>query len=178
MLDKLYTNIGGKIKNWAKWIFIVEAISVISSAIVLLVKEDFLYGLLCLIVGPIVAFVSTWLLYGFGEMIEDLGLLRQKLVGEKEEMPLFSHLPKPTMKKVQVTPKKQANPAPTSDVQAQRRKAWDRWNDADSSYGHCDLCDQKQFLLYVEFEDDEGTHKKNLCYDCFIRRDCRPIDGK
>ena len=83
MLDSLYSNIGAKIKNWAKWICVVETISAIIGGITLMAEEEFLYGLLCLIVGPIVAFVSTWLLYAFGEITEDIGLIRQKYVGEK-----------------------------------------------------------------------------------------------
>ena len=70
MFDNWYGNIGGKIKTWAKWIFIVEAISSIITGIALLVDtEEVIYILFCL-VGPVVAFVSSWLLYGFGELIE------------------------------------------------------------------------------------------------------------
>ena len=83
MLDNLYSNIGAKIKSWAKWICVVETISAIIGGITLMAEEEFLYGLLCLIIGPIVAFVSTWLLYAFGEIAEDIGLMRQKYVGDK-----------------------------------------------------------------------------------------------
>ena len=70
MLDKLYENIGGKIKNWAKWIFIVEAIGSIITAIALPIASgdpnDFiLISLLIAIFGPIVAYNSSWILYAF-----------------------------------------------------------------------------------------------------------------
>lgn len=72
-LDLLYTDIGNEIKNWAKWIFIVELIAAVIGAIVMLISgedELILGGILTLILGPIVAFVSTWILYGFGELID------------------------------------------------------------------------------------------------------------
>ena len=80
MLDNLYTNIGGKIKNWAKWIFIIEAIGTIITGLVLLSTDEDLigYGLLTLVCGPIVAWVGSWLLYAFGELVEDVHAIRNK----------------------------------------------------------------------------------------------------
>lgn len=73
MLDNLYDNIGSKIKHWAKWVFIVEAIaSVIGAICVMVSAEDswvLVVGAIALVVGPFVAWVSSWLLYGFGEII-------------------------------------------------------------------------------------------------------------
>ena len=85
MLDNLYENIGGKIKSWAKWIFIVEAIGAIITGIYFVHRgitasfdsePDILLGFLILLLGPIVAWVSTWLLYAFGELVEDVHELR------------------------------------------------------------------------------------------------------
>ena len=70
MLDSLYENIGGKIKNWAKWIFIVEAICAVIAGIGLIADDNGAVGFLVMIVGPLVAWVGSWLLYGFGELIE------------------------------------------------------------------------------------------------------------
>lgn len=69
-LDILYDNIGRRIKAWAKWIFLAEAISVIIAGLFLIIYDEFLKGLLILLLGPIIVYVSTWLLYGFGELIE------------------------------------------------------------------------------------------------------------
>ena len=72
MLDNLYENIGGKIKNWAKWIFIIEAIGAVITGIALLATDDdfILVGLLTLFCGPLVAYVGSWILYAFGELVE------------------------------------------------------------------------------------------------------------
>lgn len=72
-LDRLYNDIGKKIKNWAKWIFIIEAISsVIGAFAMIFTEEDVLVaiGIAMIFVGPLVAWVSSWILYAFGELVE------------------------------------------------------------------------------------------------------------
>jgi len=68
----MYDNIGGKIKGLAKIMFIVEAIGAVITGIVLLATDDDLIfsGLLTLFCGPITAWVSSWVLYAFGELVE------------------------------------------------------------------------------------------------------------
>jgi len=90
MLNNLYENIGGKIKKWAKWMFIVEAIGSIITAIVLPIAsgdpDDFiLISVLIAIVGPIVAWVGSWILYAFGELVEDTHAMRKKYYPMAEE---------------------------------------------------------------------------------------------
>ena len=72
-----YDNIGGKIKGLAKAAFIVEAIAAVLSGLVMFVEDDdmFLIALLVAIVGPIVAWVGSWLLYGFGQLIENSDII-------------------------------------------------------------------------------------------------------
>ena len=90
MLDNLYENIGGKIKNWAKWIFIVEAIGSVVAAIVVPAAsgdpDDFIWlSALLIVFGPLVAWVGSWLLYAFGEMVEDIHARRTKYYPLAEE---------------------------------------------------------------------------------------------
>lgn len=68
----MYDNIGGKIKGLAKAIFITETISAVISGIALMASDEDMIpvGLLVMVVGPLVAWVSSWLLYGFGELID------------------------------------------------------------------------------------------------------------
>ncbi len=70
----MYDNIGGKIKGLAKAFFIVEAIAAVITGIALMATDEDLIGigLLVMVVGPLVAWVSSWLLYGFGEIIDKL----------------------------------------------------------------------------------------------------------
>ncbi len=75
-MHKLYGNIGKKIKTFAFISFLVEAISMVITgfciALVFLLDGDeyFVNGLALMLFGPPIAFVGSWLLYGFGELIE------------------------------------------------------------------------------------------------------------
>ena len=70
----MYDNIGGKIKGLAIATFIVEAIATVITGIVIMVFGDkrsiSILGLLVIVVGPIFAWISSWLLYGIGELID------------------------------------------------------------------------------------------------------------
>lgn len=66
----MYNDIGGKIKTLARVIFVVTASVAVVMAIVLLSGELILLGLLTLILGPILAWASSFVLYGFGELID------------------------------------------------------------------------------------------------------------
>ncbi len=77
MLDNLYENIGSKIKNLAKWIFVIEAGAAVIAGLFLL-EENVLAGLLALIGGPLVAWIGSWILYAFGQIAEDVHAMRNK----------------------------------------------------------------------------------------------------
>ena len=83
----MYDNIGGKIKGLAKTMFIVEAIGAVITGIVLLATNDDLIfaGLLTLFCGPIIAWISSWVLYAFGELVEDIHAMRNKYYPIAEE---------------------------------------------------------------------------------------------
>ena len=68
----MYENIGKKIKGLAKACFIVETIAaVLAGVIMIATDEDYIvYGAMIAILAPLVAWVSSWLLYGYGELID------------------------------------------------------------------------------------------------------------
>ena len=73
----MYDNIGEKIKRLAKVCWIIEAICCVIIGIFLMANEIggdswLFFGPACIIGGPLAAWVSSWLLYGFGEMIDKL----------------------------------------------------------------------------------------------------------
>ena len=78
MLDTLYEDIGGKIKNWAKWIFVVETIAAIIGGLALIFNDAAGIGLIVLIFGPLVAWVGSWFLYAFGELVQDVHAIRSQ----------------------------------------------------------------------------------------------------
>ncbi len=83
-----YDNIGGKIKNWAQWIFIVEAISAVIGGIYIIIDSEFeliLIGLLLAVLGPFAAWVTSWLLYGYGQMIENSDIMAEEYKRKNEK---------------------------------------------------------------------------------------------
>ena len=84
----MYDNIGGKIKGLAKGTFIVEAIAAIIFGIAMMAEGDeglVIAGALTLFCGPIVAYVGSWILYAFGQLVEDVHAMRDK-EGTTEEV--------------------------------------------------------------------------------------------
>lgn len=79
----MYDNIGKKIKALAKASFIVEAIATVIVGLVLLTESEEPIFLLVLFFGPVVAWVSSWLLYGFGELIDKVCDIERNLHGSK-----------------------------------------------------------------------------------------------
>ncbi len=67
----MYDNIGGKIKGLVKTIFVLESIGFIILGLSML-DASVLLGLIVLIIGPLIAWVSSFVLYGFGELVEKI----------------------------------------------------------------------------------------------------------
>ena len=73
----MYDNIGAKIKSWAMWIFAVEAIVSIIIGLSLIASDDelILIGILLIVLGPLAGLVSSWLLYGYGQLIQNSDII-------------------------------------------------------------------------------------------------------
>lgn len=84
----MYKNIGPKIKGLAKAIVIVEAIVSVIIGIALMASDDGLVvsGLLVMLVGPTVAWVSSWVLYGFGELVDKVCNIERNIRGENFDL--------------------------------------------------------------------------------------------
>ena len=73
----MYDNIGEKVKGLAKAIFAVEAIAAVITGFSLMTggKYWILVGLLVMILGSIIAWVSSWLLYAFGQRVQNSDII-------------------------------------------------------------------------------------------------------
>ena len=90
----MYNNIGKKIKILATIMGIVEAAAAFMVGVVLLIdsidwgdEELIPVALLIMLVGPVVAWISTWMLYGFGELIDktcDIARNTRTVTGKSE----------------------------------------------------------------------------------------------
>lgn len=73
----MFENIGGKLKKFAKILFVTALIGNIICAFTFGVETSYYHGnklnsmfLIFLLIGPIVSYLQTMILYGFGELIE------------------------------------------------------------------------------------------------------------
>lgn len=68
----MYENIGGKIKGLAIAAFVTGAIAAVICGIIIMTYglEMFFIGFLTMVIGPFVAWISSLVLYGFGELID------------------------------------------------------------------------------------------------------------
>ena len=69
----MYDNIGQKIKGLSNAIFVILAVIGASCGLIVMITSVgimVIVGLIMFIVVPVLAWVLSWLLYGFGELIE------------------------------------------------------------------------------------------------------------
>ena len=83
----MYKGIGGKIKTLAGVITCIGILLSIVSGVTLMVLDYALVGVLVMLVGFLFSWISTFILYGFGQMVEN----SDKLVAI-EKMKLDSRL--------------------------------------------------------------------------------------
>lgn len=102
----MFDNIGAKIKTLATvscWVGI--AASLIGS-IVLLIEGELLTAMLTAVSGPLVSWVGSFVLYGFGELIETNVMILAKLSGNNSVQPA-SDVPDTLESAPPVTPDKE-----------------------------------------------------------------------
>ena len=88
-----FDNIGGKIKNLAKWsCWITIVLILIASPIALFAlignrrtEELCWIPVVVAIIGPFAVWVSSWMVYAFGEFVEDTHMMRNKYCPPIEE---------------------------------------------------------------------------------------------
>lgn len=76
----MFDNIGGKIKTLAKVVCWIGIIACIITGIVLMATDEdlILVGILTVVVGSLLSWVSSFILYGFGQLVENSDTLVQQ----------------------------------------------------------------------------------------------------
>ena len=74
MFNFLFDNIGGKIKKLVVIIFAIMVVCFLCVGIALCTSSrgGTLPGVLVMICGPIISWISSWLLYAFGDLVENI----------------------------------------------------------------------------------------------------------
>lgn len=68
-LDELYSNIGRKLQVLAQIVFVVEALASVLGGMIMLIGGLW-FGILVTIFGALLAWISSWTLYAFGELVD------------------------------------------------------------------------------------------------------------
>ena len=155
----MYDNISGKIKGLAKGIFIfLSVVSVIVGLTLMCISEDLiLYGLLCAVLGSLFSWVSSWVLYGFGELIEKVSAIEKNTRGTTTSAPVERKLEEatttvPVVENV-VTVKTVEPEAKAEPVIGPIKK--------------CEFCGQLNVPgKHCRLEDDFGVRFRDLCLEC------------
>ena len=81
----MYHNIGGKIKGLAIAWFIIETIGAFITGIILWVDWEEWWCALIVFGGPVFEWISSWLLYAFGQLVENSDVLVQQNATRRAE---------------------------------------------------------------------------------------------
>ena len=144
----MYDNIGQKIKGLAKAIFIILSIVSVCAGIALMgVDEDLMWsGIVALLFGPILAWIASWTLYGFGEIIDKVSDIERNTRGKNSE-------PSSMVKGENETEKEPAFEK-TLDVKELVIKK-------------CEFCGKENVpVAHCKIVDELGIRFRDLCCDC------------
>ena len=147
----MFDNIGGKIKTLAKVVCWIGIIACIITGIVLMATDDdlILVGILTAVVGSLLSWVSSFILYGFGQLVENSDTIANRNVNSHSNSTNSS------------------NSVPHSssvDFSSAKHEA-----------GKCEMCDADNVdVVYCKIVDDMGTRYRKLCSDCQSKYNATP----
>ena len=83
----MFDNIGGKIKTLAKVVCWIGIIACIITGIVLMATNDdlVLAGILTAVVGSLLSWVGSFILYGFGQLVENSDIIAEQSARNNEK---------------------------------------------------------------------------------------------
>ena len=90
----MFDDIGGKIQGLAKVICWIGIIICIIIGIVLISDDEAGIGFAVIIVGSLLSWVSSFTLYGFGELVENSSVIRYELQSKKNTSPASTNMGK------------------------------------------------------------------------------------
>ncbi|MBR0466727.1 MAG: hypothetical protein IJJ40_04455 [Clostridia bacterium] len=150
----MFTNIGNKIKVLAEvfcWIGISASLIV---GFVLIGTNDALIGigLGVMVIGSLLSWISSFALYGFGELIDQMQEINSKLSGEPNN---YSG-----------TNSKRINPTVGKEEKHYK-----------SEKGTCELCEKQDVdVIKCKIVDSLGTRYRKICPDCMKSKNATPTD--
>ena len=152
----MFNNIGGKIKTLASvitWLGI--GLSVIIGIVLMVMAEELiLIGLIVAILGSIFSWIGSFLIYGFGELIEN-----SSIIAKKANMS-FSEINGSGVN----TGEEIVNQSNKSKTEFQHKRI-----------GKCQMCDADNVMISsAVIVDDMGMRYRNVCNECYEKYNCKP----
>lgn len=146
---EMFDNIGGKIKGAASFISVSGIIASIIAGVDLVSKETVIVGLIIIIVGSLFSWVGSFLLYGFGQLVENSDIIAEQ--SNRDNI------------KYEKTVKKQQEIKNKKEIQETKKKIQsDSTRDDEYIDIHCPKCGE--ILSY--FKDDFLNNDTIVCPLC------------
>jgi len=156
----MFDNIGGKIKRLAVVLCIIGiVISVIIGSTMMQSEYLTTPGILVILAGFALAWISSFFTYGFGELIEKVGKIESAL-NSPGTIPAVS------------------KPNTTAFVSGAAKPHTAPPVYQPSSVKKCDLCNKGNVILYSAKLVDEygGIRYRKVCDECYKKYNCQPDD--
>lgn len=152
---QMFDNISDKMKSAATALAILGIIGSIIVGIVM-IAESLLVGLLVIIVGSLSSWVSSFTLYGFGQLIENTDIISAKLESIKR-----------TTSEYAANASDKTPPSSNDTVSSAN---------LDPCIGSCGLCAKDNVdVTACKIVDSTGTQYYYLCADCMKKHNAVPI---
>lgn len=152
----MFNNIGGKIKSLAAvvaWFGIGFSV-IIGIVLIAAAEELFLIGLIVAVLGSISSWIGSFLIYGFGELVENSAIIAQKTNTGFSEIKVSGF---------------NTGEEITNQSTKNNAESLHKWN------GKCQMCDTDNVMISAAvIVDDMGTRYRNVCDECYEKYNCKP----
>ncbi len=172
----MFDNIGGKIKGLAAavtWIGIAGSVIFWISTFSSGSNEAISVGLIVMIIGSLVSWLSSLTLYGFGELIEKMSSvekLMKKVAGEEDSKVKDSKKPEEHTVIEEKKPDEEIKEVKKSE-ELEAVKEIEKIIPVPKmpvAKNSCEICGKSDFsVTSSRFVDETGTHIRTVCNDCF-----------
>lgn len=144
----MFENIGAKIKTLA---IVITTISIIVSIIwgISVIRYSFLSGLLVIILGSLLSWVGSFILYGFGQLVENSDVIAKHY------------------KNLKAKEKTSASKKPELEINPQFSYSCKYLTKTGSILkGSCDVCGRIDDLEYCSVSTINGSKGYSICQNC------------
>lgn len=157
----MYDNVGNKLKTISVLFMVLGVLlSIVTGIILIVISNSFmLYGVIIIIIGPILSWIGSLVLYGFGQLVENSDILVSQNNKETEEDPQEKENAFPTPIIKTVSPD---NAAYVSNI---------------IKTGKCRLCGKSNEPVYkCRLRFGNKLVDMELCKKCAVENNATPVE--